>query len=322
MLRMCESLFRKPTSHAMCIGRPYTDTRSRPRRRAFTLVELLVVIAVIAVLIALILPAVQKARESARRTQCKNNVKQIVLALHNYHTSHDMFPSGWIGVENEFPLATAPTGWGWAAMLLPELDNGPLFDKINFFESIEHSSNQFARENALHVFRCGSDSSFDKWEIKEKANPTTILATLGTANYIGSFGTRDLAECETSPLGERCHSDGMFYHNSTTQFKSIRDGHSTTIMIGERKSDIQKALYSTWVGAVPGGEDTFARVVGVSDHTPNGDAGHFEDYSSNHDAGTHFGMADGSVQFISDSINLKLFRGLATRSGSEFISGF
>ena len=316
-----QNLMRSPVSHTTQASVLEHGARFRPQR-AFTLIEVLVVIAIIAILVALILPAVQKARESARRTQCKNNVKQIVLALHNYHTTHKMFPPGWIGVEEGFPLASAPTGWGWATMLLTDLDNRPLFSKINFFESIEHSDNQFAREATLQIFRCPSDSSVDTWSIKHKDDPTLILAKLGTANYVGSFGTGDLAECATLPAGERCHSDGVFYHNSTIQFKNIRDGNSTTIMIGERRTNLPKNWFSTWVGAVPNGKDTFARIVGVSDHVPNEDSGHFEDYSSAHDSGTHFGMADGSVRFINDGIDLNVFKGLATRSGKEYIGAF
>ena len=93
--------------------------RHRTTRQAFTLIELLVVIAIIAILIALLLPAVQQAREAARRTQCRNHLKQLALALHNYHDTHGVLPSGYI-VE---------TGWGWGTMVLPPMDQGPLFNE-------------------------------------------------------------------------------------------------------------------------------------------------------------------------------------------------
>src|SRR5262245_54986464 len=101
-------------------------------RHGFTLIELLVVIAIIALLIALLLPAVQQAREAARRTQCKNNLKQIGLALHNYHDAHLVFPSGWIGVENGVHDVEGGSGFGWGTMLLPMIENGGTFSQFNF----------------------------------------------------------------------------------------------------------------------------------------------------------------------------------------------
>src|SRR5882757_5475096 len=101
------------------------------RSRAFTLIELLVVIAIIAVLIALLLPAVQMAREAARRTQCRNHLKQIGVALHNYHDTFLTLPPGWIGVTAGQPDVSGVNGWGWASRLLPQLDQGPLYNLID-----------------------------------------------------------------------------------------------------------------------------------------------------------------------------------------------
>src|SRR6187397_1757547 len=106
----------------------------RIRRSAgFTLIELLVVIAIIAVLIALLLTAVQQAREAARRSQCKNNLKQIGLALHNYHDVANGLPQGWIGVNAMGqPFVDGGNGWGWAARILPQMDQAPLYNTLNF----------------------------------------------------------------------------------------------------------------------------------------------------------------------------------------------
>src|SRR5262245_60462030 len=108
------------------------------RRRGFTLIELLVVIAVIAILVSLLLPAVQQAREAARRTQCRNNLKQIGLALHNYHTACNMFPPGYVAGA---PYPATTNGWSWCAQILPHLDQTPLYEKINFQLPVEDPVN-------------------------------------------------------------------------------------------------------------------------------------------------------------------------------------
>ncbi|HTI49623.1 MAG TPA: DUF1559 domain-containing protein, partial [Planctomycetaceae bacterium] len=103
---------------------------SKSRFRGFTLIELLVVIAIIGVLVALLLPAVQQAREAARRAQCKNNLKQLGLALHNYHDTANTLPPGWIS-GNAGVTATGCSGWGWGTMILPNLDQGPLYQTLS-----------------------------------------------------------------------------------------------------------------------------------------------------------------------------------------------
>lgn len=119
-------------------------------RRGFTLIELLVVIAIIAVLIALLLPAVQQAQEAARRTQCKNNIKQLGLALHNYHDVYRTFPTGWIAVENGRHNAhEGLNGAGWGSMILPYLDQAPLYQKFNCDYAIHDLINVPFIENVL-----------------------------------------------------------------------------------------------------------------------------------------------------------------------------
>jgi prepilin-type N-terminal cleavage/methylation domain-containing protein len=114
------------------------------RRRGFTLIELLVVIAIIAVLIALLLPAVQQAREAARRTQCKNNMKQLGLAMHNYHDTFRVFPPGWIAVDPATNAQSAHegiSGFGWGTMLLPQIDQSPLYNQLNLNLAINDPAN-------------------------------------------------------------------------------------------------------------------------------------------------------------------------------------
>ena len=124
----------------------------RTKPTGFTLVELLVVIGVIAILISLLLPAVQAAREAARRTQCRNNLKQIGVALHNYHASYNTFPPGY--VAGAIYPATS-NGWGWCAQLLPYLDQGPLSNSLNLQLPIENSAKNTPRPNSLGSHRRG-----------------------------------------------------------------------------------------------------------------------------------------------------------------------
>ncbi|MDB5387237.1 MAG: hypothetical protein JWM11_2883, partial [Planctomycetaceae bacterium] len=126
--------------------------------RGFTLIELLVVIAIIAVLIALLLPAVQQAREAARRTQCRSALKQIGLALHNYHDNTGVLPPGWIGVNaTGQPFVDGGNGWGWAARILPQMDQAPLFQALNFSLPLMDPMHATARARMLPIYRCPSD---------------------------------------------------------------------------------------------------------------------------------------------------------------------
>src|SRR6478609_9116964 len=123
-------------------------------RRAFTLIELLVVIAIIAVLIALLLPAVQQAREAARRTQCRNNLKQIGLALHNYHDAYQLFPPGYVdrnGNPDLTPDNDLGPGWGWASFILPQLDQGNVYNQINFNIGVGLGSNATVSKLSMTV---------------------------------------------------------------------------------------------------------------------------------------------------------------------------
>ena len=135
-----------------------TNSRRKPfKGRGFTLIELLVVIAIIAVLIALLLPAVQQAREAARRTQCKNNLKQIGLALHNYHDNFSALPPGWIGVTGTVTDVYGMNGWGWGSKILPQIDQANLYNTMNFSVKMESPANALARVVPLAAFRCASD---------------------------------------------------------------------------------------------------------------------------------------------------------------------
>ena len=298
------------------------------KRRGFTLIELLVVIAIIAILIALLLPAVQQAREAARRTQCRNHLKQVGLALHNYHDTHRVFPPGWMGVENGVASVEGISGLGWAAMILPEIDQAPLYNTLNLNIAVaDYPTNAPALTTTLSVYRCPSDPSPEFWNIEEEGSPGTVLKRLPSANYVGSFGTRELEECEDTalvPPGTNCTSDGVLAHNSSIGLRDITDGSSNTFLVGERKTDEQKdpKWHSTWVGVVAEGEEAFARILGVADHNPNSPLNHLDDYSSHHEGGVHFLFGDGRVRFVSENINGDVFKGLATRAGNEVLGEF
>ena len=291
-----------------------------PPRRGFTLIELLVVIAIVAVLIALLLPAVQQAREAARRSQCQNNLKQIGLALHNYHDTSLRFPQGWIGITANQPDVNGLNGWGWASKLLHRIEQPALYHAINFKLSVTNAANTANILRVLPVFRCPSDSSAETWVLKNPAG--TPVATLATANYVGNFGTNDLDACLSFTPGMTCQGDGVLMHNQTIRLSDIRDGTSSTLMVGERKTREDLDWHSTWAGVVAGGDESFQRVLGVADHVPNSPAAHFDDFSSSHATGSFFLMGDGRVRLITSNIDENVFKKLATRAGNEPVSGF
>jgi prepilin-type N-terminal cleavage/methylation domain-containing protein len=307
-------------------------TIHQTRSRGFTLIELLVVIAIIAILVALLLPAVQQAREAARRTQCKNNLKQIGLALHNYHDVHRMFPSGWIGVTNGVPDAHEGTsGFAWGAMLLPFVEQQNLYQALDFNLACNAPANQALIRTTVTSWLCPSDPQPETWFIhfdpghshfssRTILQQHTNLAELATANYVGSFGTQDIDHC--AHVSGECTSDGIFHHNSDTRLRDITDGTTNTFMVGERRTKPELEWFSTWVGAVPHGEDAVARVLGSFDHTPNHPALHLDDFSSHHTGGAQFGLCDGSVHFVSENIDFGVYQSLATIQGGEVTSEF
>ena len=303
------------------------------RKRGFTLIELLVVIAIIAILIALLLPAVQQAREAARRTQCKNNLKQIGIALHNYHDVHKLFPPGWIGVEDGQPAAhDGGNGAGWALQLLPHVEQAPLYKRWDPRHSIAEHENEELLTVSLPGFLCPSDPQRRIFHVdpEDGDHADDRVAALNqdhehedgeidmpSASYVASFGTEELDGCEEIPEGTHCEGDGVFYHDSSIGLSDIIDGTSSTIAVGERRSNSDLGWYSTWVGVPPGGEEAFQRVLGAADHTPNHRDLHFDDFSSWHTGGTQFVFADGHVRFIGDGIDVEVYKAIATIRGRE-----
>ena len=317
----------------------HRTTRSSPwRRNGFTLVELLVVIAIIGVLIGLLLPAVQGVREAARRTACSSNMRQVGLAVHHMHDHLRRFPAGWGGVAvgHTPPEAADETpGWGWAAHLLPQIEQQGTFDAIDFkrpvFVAADPAINAAARLQVVPTFLCPSDvtgpteqgrlfgigmddhdEEHDEEEEGHGFHPVDgpelgTLCQVAKANYVGSFGWQ--REIDEAPAD----GDGIFFRNSRVAFKDVIDGLSNTVLVGERSSRLG---CSTWLGAIQGAEALRARVVGTVDHAPNAGK-HFDDYSSGHPRGVHFVFGDAATQFISNDIDVAVLQALCTRSGGE-----
>ena len=292
-------------------------------RRGFTLVELLVVIAIIGILIGMLLPAVQQVREAARRTQCANNVRQLSLSVLNYESAHMRFPPGW-NSQSEFDSSP---GWGWAAIVLPFIEQNNLASQIDFRSSITAPINQGVLEQVIETHICPSDPDPEVASLGQLTsgpvgsgggsttrNPIQTSSgdelMVSRSNYSGVFGSLEVNE---DPFA----GNGVFFGNSRIGFRNISDGSSNTVMIGERRNDLGVV---TWLGVIDGIEEPFARIVGAADHSPNDDGGGFEDFRSYHPGGVNMGVADGSTQFVSDSISEADFQALGSRNGGEVVS--
>jgi prepilin-type N-terminal cleavage/methylation domain-containing protein/prepilin-type processing-associated H-X9-DG protein len=299
----------------------------KSRHRAFTLVELLVVISIIGILVALLLPAVQAARETARRAQCTNNLKQIGLALHEYEGTHRTLPPGYVSNFRDDGSDTGP-GWGWAAMFLPQVEQKPLFDSLNFSLPIESPSNLTGRLPTIEAYLCPSDSVKPTWwaMVRDQSGiPTQRICEVAPANYVGVYGTSDPG----------IDGDGLFFRDSRVGLRDITDGTSQTLAVGERSHSLGEA---TWAGSVtdavlfpvdgdgvgyPRAESGPGMVLGhaggrLGPGDPNGEVNQFY---SRHSGGVNFLFADGHVGFLKTTMPYKTFRALATRAGGEAISG-
>lgn len=302
----------------------------RRKRSAFTLIELLVVIAIIAILIALLLPAVQQAREAARRTQCKNNLKQIGLALHNYHDVYNQFPCGWYpepregrAHSNDEPRQVA--AWSWGVMILPFIDQGPLFEQLDvgntrlqdIFLPTPDATKIRLMSNPMAAFRCPSDVSpgVNTGRMFPRPNPQNV--PLATSNYVANNNDWTMG---------RTNRRGLFRtarRGKGLRFRDMTDGSSNTIAIGERRWK-----YRTYkgtdelarAGVVFGATRTNNSGRGISDVCFSGRPGiNFKGVpsqsdgnnanrgrrglSSNHTGGAQVTLADGSARFISENID-------------------
>ncbi len=294
----------------------------RSHRQAFTLIELLVVIAIIGVLVAMLLPAVQKVREAANRMRCKNNLKQIGIALHCYHDRMGTLPPAYRSQVAPDGVTELGPGWGWASFLLNDLEQGNLQHTIAYDRAIQDPVNAAARVTPLAIFLCPSEIHRDGFTVHD-ANGAP-LCDVAYGSYVAINGNGGV----TDNAGT---NDGAFLRNRCFKFADMDDGLSNTLFIGERCSSMS---LTTWTGAVPGGvvpslrdptavEGAAALVLShAGPHLPNNpDVTDADATASYHVSGVNFLFGDGSVHTINNTIPMAIYDALATRSGGEPVQG-
>jgi len=310
-------------------------------RQGFTLIELLVVIAIIAILVALLLPAVQQAREAARRSQCKNNFKQVSLAIHNYHDTHGVFPlsdhRG--GSRTGCTWTSSPENYrfSWGVMILPYMDMGTLYNQFTFTANYQLTPNVVSQKN-LHTsgatvttFLCPSDPQRDPRCARTGAinnqGGTTDPDDLGRTN-MASVADSQRWSCTTSGQGwGRLDGNGIMFNGSNTRMSDVVDGTSTTFLVGEITGG-NSGSFACQSWAVSNHSDTGSGINGP-DTVPGGVTDWVQTprertmgFSSFHVGGCHFAMGDGSVHFLSQNINGDTLKALATRQGNEVAPQF
>jgi prepilin-type N-terminal cleavage/methylation domain-containing protein/prepilin-type processing-associated H-X9-DG protein len=286
------------------------------QRKAFTLIELLVVIAIIAILVALLLPAVQQAREAARRSQCKNNLKQIGVAFHNYIDVHSSFPPGFTATRPEFNWPH----WGWAVFILPYVDEANLFDTLRVNDQPLAPGPGIASptpdtERLLATYICPSDTG-------PVLNQKKGL--FAKSNYRGVTGNVSHPGVNFDNLTTM---NGTFYLNSRTRIADLIDGSSNTVVVAETRSD------TTYAGAIWAGMRGTNNIAGV-DRTHIGDiiwwlnnenlinANNGATHGSRHVGGANFLLADGSSRFVSENTDTATLESVAARNDGGIINEF
>lgn len=293
-------------------------------KRGFTLIELLVVIAIIAILIALLLPAVQQAREAARRSQCKNNLKQFGLAIHNYAETHGVLPPGYIrqrgSDSNNFG------NWSWGTYLLPFVDQASLYNQLNpgnvrMVDAINpsdpvhgDSGTRLLRlmQKPVVIFRCPSDVGPDvnknvggDREVRDAGSQNRNTAI---SNYVAVNRSHETTRGAGGVQG------GPFYQNSKVKIRDLTDGTSNQLLLGERiwKKVATVSTNNPWAGNVFGAAGTrqahnggVASVMGCGKRKLNCPENNEcrRGFLSTHEGGVHFLMGDGAVRFISENID-------------------
>ena len=306
------------------------SNRRQPRSSGFTLVELLVVIAIIGVLIALMLPAIQASRESARKTRCANNLKQLGLGMQAYTVSHLAFPPGYTSTVMADHDDGGP-GWAWGSMIMPYIEESSLHDQINYALQLRVPESAGVRLTSVPLFICPSDDIFEPIIDIPSKSSTRIICQMAAGNYVASAGT-------IRPTCKLCRDkfDGVFGRNREIRPKELQDGLSKTLCVGERASrwsrpvvwgvvpnskviDNQKpGLYTAGPAFVLG--TTFNEGFNIEsalDDMDHGTIGTFaESYGSMHPGGVFFMFCDASVRFVYDDADPSIMNALSTRDGN------
>jgi prepilin-type N-terminal cleavage/methylation domain-containing protein/prepilin-type processing-associated H-X9-DG protein len=314
--------------------------------RGFTLVELLVVIAIIGILVGLLLPAVQAAREAARRMSCSNNLKQIVLAMHNYHDSLRSLPSGFVSDgthPNRDPgTLDGPNGWAWGALLLPYIEGNNLHSALNFNLPCWAPENAPLVTTRLPFYICPS-APFADTEVLVQDDSGTLLARFGRSTYVGNAGHEDPWGFPVLDWRQIPGANGPMIRNGRVRFGDITDGLSNTVILGEHHPSLSD---KTWVGVVPGTEvcanfpqrfpfteceDAAAYLLvhsgpaadeGFVIHPPNSPEAHVCQMWAEHPGGTNIALGDGSVRFVNEFIDQAVWAALSSMNGGETIGEY
>ncbi|NNJ26574.1 DUF1559 domain-containing protein [Alienimonas chondri] len=317
-----------------------------PRRTGFTLIELLVVIAVIAILVSLLLPAVQQAREAARKSQCRNNLKQIGLAMHNYQSTHRRFPFAW-----------DDHGTGWSALILPQLDRQPLYDTLTFREDgagsySANGPNETACGTLIPTFRCPSMSAPEHVETSSgipNRVPSAYSACISSETWFDSSNGAEKdgidfywdpnwvdpnPGADDLPVFTDARQNGMFWGNSAASFRDCRDGTTQTLLVGEVWTDPDflqdgQAMDHWSIGSPQldatntneASEFVASTAVPLNAWLDPLASGFMKEasFGSEHSGGAFLGLVDGSVQFVADSVDFDAYQALGSRNGGEVI---
>lgn len=305
------------------------DVPSVRQRRAFTLVELFVVAAVVGVLFGLLLPAVHRARESARRMQCGNRLRQLATGLHQYHDRFLTFPPG--TQVADLRHVQYSKSWNWTVMLLPDIEHRALYELFDFRFDAQSESFRAQTRLVLPAFTCPSDPA---GSMPVKWHHPRYGGDWGPISFFGVSGTNALAsslhpaECEARDPQDarfRIHS-GSLFPNSSVRMSEITDGTSSTVVLGERRliGEHGKWCGPGLIGTCPWGLADVLLPGSIHHPAIHGGIRRTDDdpgqpflFSSYHDGVVEFAFADGSVRGLSRETEREVFRRLCTRAGGE-----